>query len=324
MEEHVYRQILERLDEGVYFVDRRRRITYWNPGAEQITGYTAAEVEGRSCADDVLRHVSEQGRSLCVTGCPLAAVMRDGRLRQANVYLHHKDGHRVPVVVKGQPIVDGSGAVVGSVEVFHERRSATRALRADEPGAATVALDLDRVTGIAGRRSGELSLDHAVSSAAAADEPLGVLFVDVDRFKQVNDAHGHAVGDRVLRMVGQTLAHGLRTTDTPVRWGGEEFVVLLPGADEASVAATAERLRMLVEHSWIDLDAGRVRVTVSVGATTWRTGEDVDRAVDRADRLMYEGKHRGRNIVVTDDGAVPHVDPFPGPSGSPVAAAAIP
>jgi PAS domain S-box-containing protein len=212
VEEHVYRQILERVDEGVYFVDPARRITYWNPAAERITGYTAAEVEGRSCADDVLRHVSETGKPLCLTACPLSAVMRDGRLRQANVYLHHKSGHRVPVVVKGQPIIDAEGRVVGSVELFHQRTSAHVVV--DDP----FEVGLDAVTGLVGRRSGQRRLVAAAASAGA-DDALGVLFVDVDRFKAVNDEHGHAMGDRVLRMVGQTLAHGLRPTDLPVRWG---------------------------------------------------------------------------------------------------------
>jgi diguanylate cyclase (GGDEF)-like protein/PAS domain S-box-containing protein len=298
VEEHVYRQILERVDEGVYFVDPARRITYWNPAAERITGYTAAEVEGRSCADDVLRHVSETGKPLCLTACPLSAVMRDGRLRQANVYLHHKSGHRVPVVVKGQPIIDAEGRVVGSVELFHQRTSAHVVV--DDP----FEVGLDAVTGLVGRRSGQRRLVAAAASAGA-DDALGVLFVDVDRFKAVNDEHGHAMGDRVLRMVGQTLAHGLRPTDLPVRWGGEEFLVLMPDADVARLATAAERLRMLVESAWLDLPTGRLRVTVSVGATLLRPGEDSSTVVDRADRLMYRAKHAGRNVVVTESGAQP-------------------
>jgi diguanylate cyclase (GGDEF)-like protein/PAS domain S-box-containing protein len=302
VEEHVYRQILERVDEGVYFVDPARRITYWNPAAERITGYAADEVEGRSCADDVLRHVSESGKPLCLTACPLSAVMRDGRLRQANVYLHHKSGHRVPVVVKGQPIVDAEGRVVGSVELFHERASAHVVV--DDPLEA----GLDAVTGLVGRRAGQRRL-VAASSSVGPHGALGVLFLDVDRFKAVNDEHGHAVGDRVLRMVGQTLAHGLRPTDLPVRWGGEEFLVLMPGADAGMLATAAERLRMLVESTWLDEPTGRLRVTVSVGATLLRPGEDSSDVVDRADQLMYDAKHAGSNIVVTDSGAEPRLAP---------------
>ncbi len=299
MEERVYRQILDGIDDGVYVVDRQRRITFWNPGAERITGFTAAEVRGYSCSEGILRHVTEQGKQLCLGGCPLAAVMRDGTTRQASVYLHHKDGHRVPVMVKGEALRTADGEIVGSLEYFHVR-SSTRFAGADELERADD-LHLDPVTLLGNRRFGEHSLAHAVA-ALTGGASLGVLFVDVDHFKDVNDRWGHHTGDRVLRMVGRTLAHGLRATDIPVRWGGEEFLVLLPGVDEDGLVESAERLRMLVEHSWFDLDGVPVRVTVSVGATMAVPGEDADSVVDRADRLMYTSKSSGRNAV-TEDGS---------------------
>jgi diguanylate cyclase (GGDEF)-like protein/PAS domain S-box-containing protein len=298
VEEHIYRQILDGIDDGVYVVDRERRITYWNPGAERITGFTAAEVQGYSCSEGILRHVSDQGRQLCLLGCPLAAVMRDGSPRRANVYLHHKAGYRVPVTVKGEAMLDTAGTVIGSLEIFHVRTS-TRFTAEDELDRAED-VHLDPVTLLANRRFGEHSLTHALA-ALDEGETLGVLFVDVDRFKDVNDRWGHHTGDRVLRMVGRTIAYGLRATDIPVRWGGEEFVVLLPGVDEAGLAETAERLRMLVEHSWFDLDPDQVHVTVSIGATLAQPDDGPEDVVDRADRLMYASKTAGRNVV-TDDG----------------------
>jgi diguanylate cyclase (GGDEF)-like protein/PAS domain S-box-containing protein len=298
LEERVYRQILDVIDDGVYLVDRERRITFWNEGAARITGFTAEEVQGHSCSEGILRHVSEQGKQLCLLGCPLAAVMRDGAPRQASVYLHHKEGHRVPVVVHGDAILDAAGAIVGSVEIFRAR-AASRYTGNDARERADD-VHLDPITTLATRRYGERSLEHALAALGSPDTTLGVLFLDIDKFKHANDTHGHAVGDRALRMVGRTIAHGLRGSDVPVRWGGDEFVVLLPGIDPEGLAGMAERLRMLVEHSWFDLDGVQVRVTVSVGATMARAGEDADSVVDRADRLMYASKSAGRNVV-TDD-----------------------
>lgn len=113
-----YARILDNLHDGLYFVDTNRRITYWNNGAERITGFLAAEVVGRSCADNILTHVDGEGNSLCFGCCPLAASITDGRMREAEVYLHHKDGHRVPVFVRVSALCDSGGKVLGGLELF--------------------------------------------------------------------------------------------------------------------------------------------------------------------------------------------------------------
>ena len=119
MEKEFYQDLLDQISDGVYFVTRDRRITYWNGGAERITGFIAEEVLGDSCSEGMLCHIDDTGRLLCLHGCPLAAVMTDGKPREALVYLHHKDGHRVPVPVRGSALRNRAGAIVGSVEAFH-------------------------------------------------------------------------------------------------------------------------------------------------------------------------------------------------------------
>ena len=112
--EDFYRKILDNLFDGVYFVDRDRVITYWNKGAEKITGYDAGQVMGRSCRDNILNHVTANGVQLCLTNCPLASTMEDGKQREAEVYLHHADGHRLPVTVRASPIYDEQGNIIGA------------------------------------------------------------------------------------------------------------------------------------------------------------------------------------------------------------------
>lgn len=294
MDVRVYAELLDDVSDGVYFVDRDRRITHWNRGAEQITGYSADEVIGRHCAEGILRHVSGTGRELCGSGCPLSAVMRDGKPRRADVYLHHKSGHRVAVAVRGRPVRDAEGRIIGSAEVFTARGEnpyAAERRRVDE--------QLDSVTALLPRQPGERHLDAQLRAVEQDDATLGVLFVDADHFKAINDTFGHSTGDQVLRMIGRSMANGLRRRDIPIRWGGEEFLALLPGADADSLLTVSERLRMLVETSWIDQGDRRVRVTVSIGATLARPGEAAHEVVDRADRLMYASKRGGRNRVTT-------------------------
>lgn len=314
MEKKFYQDLLDQMSDGVYFVTLDRRITYWNGGAERITGYSAEEVLGHSCAEGILRHVNGAGRQLCVQGCPLLAVMQDGKPREAHVYLHHKDGNRVPVLVRGQALRDSEGEIVGSVEVFSTRVANPYA--GDKHGRKDDSLD--SVTGLSSRRFGELHLQTLMKAVAESAITLGVLYVDADHFKDVNDTFGHKTGDAVLRMVGQSLANGLRRGDIPVRWGGEEFLALLPGIDAAGLAAVAERIRMLVENSWIQQSETQVRVTVSVGATMASPIESIDDVVDRADRLMYTSKRAGRNRVTTDAG------PLVSRAESPVLGTAIP
>lgn len=302
MDEEVYRTILEQMEDGVYFVDRQRRITYWNPGAEQITGYTAEEVLNRSCADDILGHVSESGRRLCLSGCPLTAVMQDGKPRQARLYLHHKEGHRVPIRVKGSAIRDPDGEIIGSVEVFHRRASTRFAQITDQDREGDTYLD--PLTDIGNRRFGESHIEPVIAAVAAGATSMGIVFIDIDQFKLVNDTHGHRTGDAVLRMVAQSLANGLRGADWPIRWGGEEFLAVLPGITPEGLAVAAERLRMLVENSWITVGGEQVRVTISAGAVMVQPGESLDSALDRADRLMYASKRRGRNRVTDESGAL--------------------
>ena len=110
--------MLDTMFEGVYFVDQQRKIQKWNRGATSLTGYTSEELLHRSCADNILLHVDDQGTELCKSGCPLQKTLEDAKSRQATVYLRHKLGYRVPVSIRTTAIRDASGDVVGAVRLF--------------------------------------------------------------------------------------------------------------------------------------------------------------------------------------------------------------
>jgi diguanylate cyclase (GGDEF)-like protein/PAS domain S-box-containing protein len=291
-----YLSILDNLQDGVYFVDRDRRITYWSGGAERLTGYQAEEVVGTCCHDNVLMHVSEEGKLLCHDGCPLAATMNDGEPREAHVYLHHRDGHRVPVRVHAAAIRDAEGTIVGAAESFGEVTIQADLHRRLEE-LKRLAFD-DAVTGLGNRRFVELALRSKLREAEETGIPMGLLFIDIDHFKKVNDQHGHEVGDALLRMVSHTLSVNSRPLDVVGRWGGEEFLVLLFNVDLPTMRAIAERLTRLVRRSSLTLAAGTLSVTVSVGGTMLRAKETASAAVERADALMYRAKEAGRDRAV--------------------------
>ena len=292
-----YRDLLDHLSDGVYFTDAERRITYWNKAAERLTGYSKEEVLGRSCRDNILMHVDETGYQLCLAGCPLARTMEDRLPREQEVYLRTKEGHRLPVLVKASPIIGPEGEVKGAVEIFSSNSARTQILErlAEMERNALI----DTVTGISNRRHMEMHLQSHLEEFRRHRWIFGVLFIDIDHFKSINDRCGHSVGDKVLRMVGQTLNASSRYFDQVGRWGGEEFLAVIVNVGMGRLAEIAERFRVLVERSALPQQEqeDEVGVTISLGGTEVLQGDTVDSIVERADQKLYLAKQSGRNRV---------------------------
>lgn len=295
-EKNFYKDIIDNLYDGIYFVDRDRVITYWNKGAERITGYSPTQTLGRSCRDNLLNHVTASGVLLCQNHCPLAAVMEDGREREVEVFLHHAQGHRLPVMIRATALRDETGKIIGAIETFSNNThviNTRRQLREMHRAAMT-----DPLTGIGNRRHLEGRLRAIIAEFQDGASHAGLLSIDVDHFKEFNDSYGHNTGDIVLRMVAQTMRHALRATDTTGRWGGEEFIAIVHDVrDEDDLRAAAEKVRALVEHSRLDINGQGLTVTVSIGGTMLLAGDTPDSFVGRADQLMYRSKQAGRNRV---------------------------
>ena len=155
---------------------------------------------------------------------------------------------------------------------------------------------IDDLTDLPNRRQAQATLDAAVSSAARHDHPLSVLMIDIDKFKEINDTFGHEAGDDVLRSVAATVAGALRTEDLAGRWGGEEFLAVLPETDLGGASRVAERVREAVAGLPIILGDQTIAVTVSVGAAA-RVDQESDSLVAAADFAMYLAKQAGRDAV---------------------------
>jgi diguanylate cyclase (GGDEF)-like protein/PAS domain S-box-containing protein len=290
-----YQEILENVADGVYFVDRERRITYWNRGATEISGHPRESVIGHTCPLGPLQHVDMEGHRLCQTACPLSFVLADGQPRQADILLRHRDGHRVPVRVSVRPIRSETGEVTGAVETFTDISS----LLAVERRAAELErlAFIDVLTGLGSRQFGERQLESALSELDRHGRAFGLLMLDIDDFKHVNDTWGHETGDAVLRAVGRTLAGAARGEDFIARWGGEEFLVLVRETSIPGLVSAGERIRRMVAAASVSLPDALVGVTVSVGGTLARADETGLELLRRADALLYESKARGRNCV---------------------------
>ncbi len=156
---------------------------------------------------------------------------------------------------------------------------------------------IDEMTGLSNRRSGLERLNQALNNSQQNREPLGVVLFDIDRFKGVNDTYGHQTGDEVIHAVATSAKSCLREGDTLMRYGGEEFLAILPGAGYDRVRDVAERLRQVVESTAVTVDQSEIRVTISLGAATFNVGNAarLDDLIRQADAAMYESKMSGRN-----------------------------
>jgi diguanylate cyclase (GGDEF)-like protein len=153
----------------------------------------------------------------------------------------------------------------------------------------------DPLTGMLNRRGIEPQLFREMSQADRNGKPLSVIMVDVDHFKKVNDQYGHNVGDLVLREVANIVGRTIRGSDLAARWGGEEFLVLLPSTDLEAARRAGERIRAAVES--FQLSEGH-RITVSGGVARYQSPERLTEMISRADKLLYEAKACGRNRVL--------------------------
>lgn len=290
-----YKDILDNLSDGIYVVDGQRTITYWNKGAERITGYACGEVLGSSCAHDILRHVDADGKQLCASGCPLQTALDGAHPVEAEVYLRHKNGHLVPVHLWVAPLRGSGSAIAGAIQTFRDNSQGLAMLQRLTELEHTALLD--PLTELANRRYMEQHLQECFELRTRYGWRFGVLYLDIDHFKRVNDTYGHAAGDQVLKSLARTLAGNLRSFDMVGRWGGEEFLIVCPNVNSYYLRDMAERQRMLIQRSAATFGPNTLQVTVSVGATLPRAAETMEGLIRRADGLMYDSKRAGRNRV---------------------------
>ncbi|MBU1019665.1 MAG: sensor domain-containing diguanylate cyclase [Firmicutes bacterium] len=296
MNDKNFQDILSYLYEGVYVVDRTRKIIFWNKGSEQITGYSSEEVVNKQCYNNILQHVTADGKQLCFGGCPLHHTLQTGDIQEANVFLMHKEGYRVPVTVKSLPVLDDEGNIVAAIEVFTDESFRKENIK--ENRKLKELLTTDPLTQVKNRRYLDFHIENMIKEYDEFQNIFGVLFFDIDHFKNVNDTYGHSVGDEILKIVSKSIGSSLRRGDVIGRWGGEEFIAVLRINNAAALERIAETLRVVVSKSIYSLnEKEHVSVTISIGGTLYIPGEKAGDTIARADQNMYISKTSGRNKV---------------------------
>jgi diguanylate cyclase (GGDEF)-like protein/PAS domain S-box-containing protein len=265
-----------------------------NPAFERITGYVSADVVGRSCWS---LYQSGSGHQAFKR---LAALIGDKRGGSAIVRSHHKNGTVVWYSIQASPISDDNGEVTHFVLAQHDISEMKHYQAELEHNA-----NYDALTDLPNRTLLRSRLSEAVAHACDARQKVWVAFVDLDRFKVVNDSLGHKAGDRLLNIVAERLRHVVREVDTVARLGGDEFVVVMRDTEDSNVTTAAiDRLVQTVVHPVI-IEGHEFILTCSIGIAVYPdNGDDPEKLIEYADVAMYSAKDKGRNNYQFYDAAM--------------------
>lgn len=285
--------IVQSTGDGIFTLDTDGNLLLVNPAAARMLGYEAHELIGRH-SHDAWQHSRADGTPYPEQDSPIYQTLQDGQIRRRDEEVFwRKDGTSFCVEYVCAPIRgdrDISGVVVTFLDIT-ERKSMEKEIHAF----ATT----DSLTGIANRRVFAQALDTEVVRARRYGTPLALIMYDIDHFKQVNDTFGHDVGDEVLKGITGLVTANKRAADMLARWGGEEFMILVPQCDLEHACALAEKLRAAVAARIFE-KAGLV--TASFGVAVFGPDDDPAVLLKNVDNALYRAKQLGRNRVETDIG----------------------
>jgi diguanylate cyclase (GGDEF)-like protein/PAS domain S-box-containing protein len=286
---------LDSMGDAVISTDADGRVTYLNPAAEIITGWSRDAANGHP-SGEVFQIIDRDTRAVARDPLRLAVKLNRTVGLTPNCLLIRRDGHEAAIEDSAAPIHNPEGQVIGAVIVFRDVGAAIEMSRQ----MARLAQH-DALTGLPNRLLLADRLTEAIALAARHRKPLGVLFIDVDNFKGLNDTFGHAAGDHMLCAMANRLTATLRRSDTVCRYGGDEFVVVLTELEDAADAAlVADKLRTTLAGPYAT-GMGFTTMTASIGESLYPDhGADAETLITHADEEMYAAKRRGSSPVAPD------------------------
>jgi diguanylate cyclase (GGDEF)-like protein/PAS domain S-box-containing protein len=284
------RKTLDSIGDGVITTDTLGHVIYLNAVAEDLTGWSSKDARGR-LLDEVFHVIEGDSREAARDPMTLAVHQNRTVSLAPNCILVRRDGADVAIEDSAAPILDSRGSVTGAVMVFR-----------DVTAARAHSLEMTRLAqhdGLTGLPNKLLLLDRLTQAVAMADrhgENVTVLYLDIDRFKHVNDTAGHAIGDQLLQSIAKRLIDCVRGSDTVSRLGGDEFAVLLCDvAHKQDVAMTAKKILAALSKPHL-IDNIELHVSASIGIATYPgDGSTAEQLLNNADTAMYRAKDSGRN-----------------------------
>lgn len=287
----ILKKVIDLLPVGIWITDPAGRILYGNRAGQRIWGGTPQA--GAEHAGEYKGWLFLDGKRITAEEWVAARALRNGDISlNEEVEIECTDGTHKIILNSAVTIPDEQGGIGGAVMVNHD---ITERKRFEEQLRGMV--DRDLLTNAYNRRSLYEFLEGEIHRVRRYGGPLSVIMFDVDHFKDINDDHGHLVGDRVLVALAELVREELRGMDRLARYSGEEFLIIAPNADLRRAVVLAERLRTKIGTASFDVVA---RVTCTFGVCEFQGDEDADALVRRAEDLMYRARRSGRSSVVSE------------------------
>ena len=299
-----YLYVLETLYDGFYVLDSDLRCVVWSPGAERLTGRPAKTMLGQSYSRGLYGQADPAATPLAESECPVRQATATGHAALRTLKIAGRDGEAHVIELQSIPLMDSDGRLQGVAQIIRDTEAEQESGQYKELKAAA---RQDALTKVANRGELERQMRELVDQFRAEHDrnghaqPLSVVFTDLDKFKTVNDTHGHAVGDEVLVRFAQTLQKEVYSGELVARYGGEEFVLLCPGTNKAGMVERADRIRQVVSKLKFE-EIPSLALTSSFGVSELHPGDSIETVFKRADDALMQAKQTGRNRVVTSDG----------------------
>ncbi|MEY4592265.1 MAG: hypothetical protein RIR18_1160 [Pseudomonadota bacterium] len=317
MPNHSISQILASVFDGTpvatFVLDSDHRVTHWNRACESLTGVRVHDVIGTTeqwrafydcerpvMADIILNGAKESAVSEFYYGKYRPSPLIPGAYEAEDFFPAFGENGKW-VFFTAAPLRDHAGNVIGAIETLQDvtkRRLAETALKKSEERYRLLS-QTDDLTQLYNSRHFYERLDKEIERSARYHRPLSLLLIDADHFKKVNDTYGHQEGDRVLQTLARTIEKCLRGSDSAYRYGGEEFVTLMPESSLEAALIVAERMRLQFASLDMVTSTGlHFQCTISIGISTFLPNDSAMSFIKRADIAAYQAKGRGRNTVV--------------------------
>lgn len=292
--QELYQVVINNLSDGIYLVDKEKNVLIWNDAAEKITGYAQEEMISQSCGIHILDHIDRTGAPLIGHGCPISATLRDGRQRINELFLRHKRGYRVPVLLKTVPIMEND-EVTSVMAVFTD--NSVHVQQNDLVSSLTKLVMTDQLTGLSNRRHTETILETKLEDFRLYGVKFSVLFMNLDDFAECNSKYGYEIGNRMLITLADSFRRTIRDTDFVGRWAGEEFIGIFETKSALHLKSVTEKMRVLIEQTQMEYMGKTIGITASIGATMACSSDGSKGLIERANSLMHVSKISGKNCV---------------------------
>ncbi len=280
----ICRSILESLPSGVCVVDLQKRVVFWSDGAERITGYLRHEVVGRDCLSSVLPHCDKIKSQPCPVTCPIDSAIHNARPVEGTGFIHHKDGHRLQLLISAIPIHNAHGSIVGVLKTFDDHHLP------DNPEHREDTLKLsgcaDEITGLPNHALMRTHLRESLATLSEMHVPFAIIYVRIDGLGHFRANFGQRAAASILRAIGKTLETALWKTDIVGRWSDDRLLAILNGCTEEAVHSVCRRLNDLLADEGIEW-WGEIRsLSASLGQASARPDDNVELLLLRAEHAL--------------------------------------